>query len=54
MAKKNKAVYDKPRNWVVPLMRENTKPGPMRDRKKEANKRRCRGKHDEIGRFAEV
>jgi hypothetical protein len=31
-----------PRNWLVPLMVENTKGGPMKDRKKEASKKRCR------------
>jgi hypothetical protein len=32
----------RPRNWVVSLMIETTKSGPMKDRKKEANKKRCR------------
>jgi hypothetical protein len=31
-----------PRNWLVPLMVENTKGGPMKDRKKENSKKRCR------------
>ena len=31
-----------PRNWLVPLMVENTKSGPMKDRRKEASKKKCR------------
>jgi hypothetical protein len=32
----------KPRNWVVSLMVENTKNTAFKDRKKEADKKKCR------------
>lgn len=33
-----------PRNFLVPAMRAHTKPGPHRDKRKEAARRACRGK----------
>ena len=40
--KSKKTIDTRPRNWVVPLMVENTKSGPMKDRKKEDSKKKCR------------
>jgi len=43
MAKSKKVTIIRPRNWVVSLMVENTRNTAFKDRKKEANKKRCRG-----------
>jgi hypothetical protein len=41
-SKNTKKIILRPRNWVVSLMIETTKGGPMKDRKKEAKKKTCR------------
>ena len=45
MAKDKKKVKPrKTRDWVTVMMLKHTKPGAMKDRKKEAEKKACRGK----------
>lgn len=43
---KVKKLTMRPRNWVVSVMIDHTKGGPMVNRKKEASKKKCRSKVD--------
>lgn len=42
--KKHKGSQVKVRDWQSVMMYAHTKPGAMKDRKKDANKKACRGK----------
>lgn len=41
---KHKPKRRKIRDWGVIMMLKHTKPGAMKNRKKEADKKKCRGK----------
>lgn len=47
--RKKKEKRIKPRNYLVPLMRLGRKAGFMEDRRKEQDRRRCRGRVREQG-----